>query len=384
MRRCSGLSLAVLLLAAACGEDRNFAQRPGFAEYFAAHPPAATIPDGHDRELLERFRPRFFKAPGDDGPIDFYADYVAHARLHGPDGRLIADRVTPEVLNAHKDTPGVVLAHERPEGATGTPVAYGRVDRERVGLGGEERALTFLTYNLVFRTSGLPAGLPRWAEVLAEAVASPSDWHQLDHYTAVSLALDEAGRPFAATFQEHNTLRTWVLGDGIELPPDGRLRVAIARRSNELYPWAPAERRWRTIGSPDAERMRFLMTGEAGPWLRADDVTVPGEEVAYRLAFLPPSDAFYRFQGFLGERRLLPGRDGPPGADYNAPPPLKPKALQMLAGFWRDGDAGDLARFDATRGAGRPALDFALAQAEPFYRAWRCAAGDPAACREAD
>lgn len=374
-----GIMVLLLLLLAACSDDRNFAQRPGFAAYFAAHPPATTVPSEPDQALLARFRPRFFKAAEDDGPIDFYADYVVHARLYDPDGRLIADRVTPEILNAHKDTPGVMLVHERPEGAVGTPVAYGRIDREQVSLGGEERDLTFLTYNLAFRTSGLPAGLPRWLEVVAGIVASPSDWHQLDHYTAVSLALDETGRPFAATFQEHNTLRTWVLGDEIALPPDGRLKVAIARRSNELYPWTPEERRWRTIGSPDAKGLRYLMTGEAGPWLRADDITVPGEEVEYRLTFLPPSDAFYRFQGFLGEKRLLPGRDGPPGADYNTTPSLKPKVLQMLAGFWRDGDADDLARFEATRGAGLPPESFARAQEPAFLAAARLAlvAGSP-------
>jgi hypothetical protein len=374
--RAAAAGLALLLAACEPG-DRNFSQYPGFAEYYAANPPAATAPDAEDRALLARFRPRFFKADGEDGPVDFYADYVARGRF--VDGG--AGPVTRAELNARKDDPGAVLAHEPAAGGgrAPSPVAYGRVDRERL----EAEDLVFLTYNLAFAASGLPDGLPRWQERLVRLVADPRDWHQLDHYTAVTIVLEGATEaPVAAVFQQHNSLRTWLFGPELPLPADGRLKVALARRSNELYPWAPEERRWRTVGIPDANGMAYLMSGAPRPWLVADDVTEPGAEVDYRLDFLPPADAFYRFAGYLGERRRLPGRDGPPGADYNTLPELKPRVQQMLAGFWRERDPGDMRRLAATWGAGQPVGRFAEAQAPVFLAAWRCARGEADACAD--
>ena len=70
-----------------------------------AHPPATTVPSPDDQALLQRFRPRFYKAEGEPGPEDFYVDYVAHGRLYEGDGRLVSDHVTPALLNAHKDEP---------------------------------------------------------------------------------------------------------------------------------------------------------------------------------------------------------------------------------------------------------------------------------------
>jgi hypothetical protein len=45
-----------------------------------------------------------------------------------------------------------------------------------------------------------------------------------------------------------------------------------------------------------------------------------------------------RFQGKLGESRTLPGQDGPPGADYNTIPALKPKAVALVAFYRRKND----------------------------------------------
>jgi hypothetical protein len=237
----------------------------------------------------------------------------------------------------------------------------------------------------VFAASGLPAGLPRWQERLVRLIADPRDWHQLDHYTAVTVVLETATeRPAAAVFQQHNSLRTWLLGPGLPLPADGRLKVAIARRSNELYPGRRRSGAGGRSAAPTRPGWPYLMSGAPRPWLVADDVTEPGVEVDdYRLDFLPPADAFYRFQGYLGERRRLPGRDGPPGADYNTVPELKPRARQMLAGFWRERDPGDMGRFAATRGVGLPIGRFADAQAPVFLAAWRCARGERGACADA-
>ena len=81
------------------------------------------------------------------------------------------------------------------------------------------------------------------------------------------------------------------------------------------------------------------------PTMSADDITDPDRIVDYEIAFLPGSDAFYSFRGFLGERRSLPGRDGPPGARYNTLPGLKPLPAQILDGYWREGNEGDWARY---------------------------------------
>ena len=230
-----------------------------------------------------------------------------------------------------------------PPGTPPRPVVYGRVDRERFELGGRIRAFTFLTYTLVFRHSGLPAGLTGVRELALGVVADLDDWHQLDHYTALTLALDEDLRPRAALFQQHNYLRTYVLGQGegpglLVLPADGRLAIDVAIRSNELYPHRPDRTERRAVSFLDPATARYLVLGEAKPPLAAPDVTDPDREIDLPLTYLPPSDAFYVFRGWLGERRTLPGRDGPPGADFNTLPALKDRWMQMIAFHWWEGD----------------------------------------------
>ena len=121
----------------------------------------------------------------------------------------------------------------------------------------------------------------------------------------------------------------------------------VAIRSNELYPHQPGRAPHRVMGTPGAASLRYLISGEQRPLLSADDLTEGRLDRDYRLQFLPPDDAFYLFQGFLGERRRIPGRSGPPGASYNIAPALKPRAIQLTAFYWREGDAGDLDRLDA-------------------------------------
>jgi hypothetical protein len=339
------------LSAISCGrgaDDGNFSQYPGFAQWYAANPPSEAMPHPLERALLARYQPRIFIAEGQDSPLDFYRDYIAQGRLYDGGGRLISAEVTPEILNAHKADPTVTFVHEPTERAT-RPRIYSRIDRGTLALPGCEAAtpITFLSYHLAFRRSGLPAGLAGWQETLVELVADPADWHQLDHYTALTLALAPGTggglEPFAATFQQHNYLRTYLLGAAagpgrLAMPADGRLQVDVALRSNELYPHRSERTRRRAVSFMTPESARYLITGEGRPWLPADDVTDPDREIAPELAFLRPSDAFYLFQGWLGERRWLPGRDGPPGADYNALPEFKPKPAQLALFYWREDD----------------------------------------------
>jgi hypothetical protein len=372
--RLVGLVAIGLALAGGPGCDRhqgNFSQHPGFAVHFAAHPRAGHAATPGEQALLERHRPRLFLPAGHPGPIDFYADYVAHGRLIDGAGRLVSTRVTPAILNALRHDPGAVFVHQ-PGTAPPTRVVYGRVDRETITFpaagGPVAEPFTFLTYNVVFRVSGLPAGLAWWRAGLLGLVASLDDWHQLDHYTAVMLALDGDLFPVALTLQQHNHLHTYVLGADLPRPADGRVRVDVAIRSNELYPHVPGRTRRRAVGRPDPASLRYLISGRDPPFLAADDLTDPAAEVDYALAFLPRDDAFYVFQGYLGERRWLRNREGPPGADYNTLPALKPRGVQLLAFYWRDGDEGDLARLEASLGSPHPLLAFARAQAPVFYR----------------
>ena len=69
----AGLLLAGAVTGNAIGiasADTNFSQYPGFAEYFAAHPPAGAASEA-DRALARRHAPRFHLPSGHEGPIDF-------------------------------------------------------------------------------------------------------------------------------------------------------------------------------------------------------------------------------------------------------------------------------------------------------------------------
>jgi hypothetical protein len=366
---------ALAALLAGCTEERaNFSQHPGFAEWYAAHPPSQALPSAAERALLHRYRPRVWLPQGHEGPIDFYRDYVAQGELRDADGALISAAVTPEVLNAWKSDPAVVFTH-RPSGLPPRARIYGRIEHGELDLPDCAAALrvTFLTYNLVFRHSGLPMGLPAWQAALLAPLADLDDWHQLDHYTALTLALaaDAAGKlaPFAETFQQHNYLRSYLLADEagparLALPPDGRIAVDVALRSNELYPHREGRVRRRAVSFMTPEAARYLVDGSDPPWRAADDVTLPAREIEPELAVLPPADAFYVFQGWLGERRALPGRDGPPGADYNTLPPFKSKALQLALFYWAEDQSDYLALLGDLFADGRP-RDLAPA---PFTR----------------
>jgi len=331
-------ALAALLLTAGGARAETFAQYPGFDEWFAAHPPQAEIPAPADRALLRRHRPLLFVPPSAPGPIDFYRDYIAYGTLQVGGARI--DDITPERLARHAQDPAAVFRHE-PGPSEPTPTAYGRVDRETLSPFGE---LVFLTWHFVFRVSGLPAELPAWQEALARAFGDPRDWHQLDHYTAVTLALGPGERPLALVMQHHNHLRSYWLGRDLQLPANGRPHIAAAVRSNELYPRPETTVQKRAVRFLEAGNVQWLATGSGDEPLAAGrDRVEPGERVAYRLDFLPQTDAFYRFHGRLGEKRLLPGRDGPPGADYKTLPAFMSRVLQMCAFRWpADADPGDV------------------------------------------
>ncbi len=338
--------LMIALLARGVGMAQTFSQYPGFAEYFRVNPPRVTPPTPQEQTLLRRHQPRIYLPPDHPGLIGFYDDYIAQGVLKSPDGKALSNRVTPSLLNTHKDDPKVVFEHEPDANRPQTPVVFGRVDYAERILDTPQR-FTLLTYHAVFRTSGIVAGVAWWQSLALSMVGNLVDWHQLDHYTAATLVLDEVQRPVMLMLQQHNYLRTYIYGETLSRPEDGRPLVDVAIRSNELYPHEIGRVRHRAVSFLDPKSFRYMMGLGKKPLMTADDITEPHREADYELRFLAPSDAFYTFKGTLGKRRLLPGRDGPPGADYNTLPVLKPLHLQLIAGYWRPGDAGDMARLEA-------------------------------------
>lgn len=317
--------------------DTNFSQHPGFDAYFAANPPSDSTPNAADTALLQRYRPHLYIARGIEPPLRFYEDYIAQGRLIGRDGDVLSTKVTPGLLNRYRDDPYIVFEHIPADSPT-APYLYGRVDRETFDLAERSRSFTFLTWTAVFRVSGIAAGISAWKGAVLGIAGNLTDWHQLDHYTAVTLALDEKQRPVAVMFQQHNYRRTYLIGVDLPWPADERIGVDVAIRSNELYPHQPNRTLRRAASFLSPSTVDYLVTGRDGAFRIADDVTDPAIEVDYTLKFLAPSDAFYTFKGFLGEKRLLPGRSGPPGADYNTLPAYKPLHRQMIAFHWREND----------------------------------------------
>jgi hypothetical protein len=114
------------------------------------------------------------------------------------------------------------------------------------------------------------------------------------------------------------------------------------------------------------QSLGYLIGVAPGASRSSFDITEPAQEADYVLDFLPPDDAFYSFAGYLGERRRLPGRDGPPGADFNTWPAFKPLGLQLVSGYWREGNADDLQRLTPLLNARADPLAAVQAQGAEF------------------
>ena len=330
------LAVAVLWLGG-CGHT-PFTQLPGFAELRLAR--GGEPPGAAERGLLERFKPQLFIAEGAEGPIDFYRDYIAYGRLRdGAGGEHPPDR---DALNRLRADPDAVFVHRPPDDAPAHPVAYGGFRRAELMLDAERRIpIDVLSYHFVFRHSGLPRGAPAVLRYLAGLVGADRDWHQLDHYTAAFVILNESGQAFAVMLQQHNYLRTYLVGSDPALPAGGPIQLDSAIDSNELYPHRAELTSRPAAGFMGAQVADYLAgVSEDPPFLlAAPDLTHGRHRVDYELEFLPPNDAFYVFEGRLGEPRRLPGRDGPPGAMYNTLPALQLPETALPLFYWQPPDA---------------------------------------------
>lgn len=334
-------ALILLFTLTSCANNENFSQRAGFAEFFAANPRSDALPGLDDQALLSRLRPHLWIDADAEGPVDFYRDYIASGELRGPDDQLISSQVDEKLLNEYKRSAGVVFNHSRGSDKA-IPVAYGRIDRGVIeGLG----AITALTWHFVFRYSGIPDGVSAIKRAVLNLVGDTRDWHQLDHYTAATLILDRQRRPLALLLQQHNYQRSYIFGCDLDWPADNRIAVVSAAGSNELYPYKRGEHRQRSVPFMSEKGARYLVTGEKPPLMSADDITRTDREVNYQMQWLSPDDAFYSFEGYLGAKRRLPGREGPPGADYNTLPPLKRIETQVVLYNWRENDLEFIDRY---------------------------------------
>ena len=315
--------------------NKSFSTYEGFEKFYRENPRSDSLPSAQERSLLEKYRPRLFLGSDQQEPIGFYEDYIANGTLYGSDG-TVSDQVDRGLLNKYKYDQHARFVYQ-PPGKTGGAVVIAKADR--VTIPGEGKFLT-LKYSFVFQHSGLPAALGIVPNALLNVVADTTDWHQLDHYTAATLLLDNDARrtPLAVLLQQHNYSRVYWFGTDLPLPADRRVAISPALRSNELYPYAPGRKQHKATAFMSPGAVAYFLADKDKPLFSVDDITQGDRQIDYRLEFLPESDAFYSFAGFLGEERALPGRDGPPGADYNTLPIFKPGAREWLVSNWREGE----------------------------------------------
>ena len=338
----------------ACSSDRgNFSQYPGFDAIRAQL--GDVPPNEEERALLQQHQPVLYVAADEEGPINFYDDYIGSGMLSDENGK-ITQNPSAESLNAVRHQRRAVFAHQ-PSAKEIAPSGYGGISRANLTLAGVAHELTFLEYHFVFRHSGLPAGVPAFYRMVADMVADSKDWHQLDHYTAAFVVLYQ-DKPFAVILQQHNYMRAYFIDEEAAFA-NGSVLLDVAIQSNELYPHRTERERRRAAGSMNKSTAAYLTGQQNGgilnALLTADDITEGKKQINYDLYFLPPNDALYVFEGWLGERRKLPGRDGPPGATYRNLPSLWALEKSLYAFYWHDNDK-DYANIIADFGFSESAL----------------------------
>lgn len=358
-KQCLIIASLCLGLSACSQKQTLFSEFPGFDHYFASNQPSDALPDATAQALLTQYRPRVFMAEGQPRFIDFYQDYIANGALY-VDDELVSNKVDQALLNQYKADTNAEFRH-KPSSKAGSPVVYGRIDQDVLEHDGKQYPLTFLNYNLVFPKSGLLKGLSTWQYLAMETVGDTEDWHQLDHYVGLAVVLYQ-NQPLAVMLQQHNYKTTWLLTDqktsySTTLAADNRIAVDVALQSNELYLHRKELTRHPGISFVDADTIEFYKTAKNKPMMAGWDITHGQQEQDYQLKFLPASDAFYTFKGRLGENRKLPGRDGPPGAQYVTLPDLMPWSSRLVSSFRPGSLEEEKAKLEKLLAAGKFKID---------------------------
>lgn len=321
-------------------------------------------PEEKDKNLLERYRPRVYIAPGGLRPVNFYKDYLPHCVVKDArnGGRVVEADPTRKYLKEIERTHGLYLDYTGPANIKdAAPVAYGRVYKELVTLpkanGGGDISIpfTFLKYNFAFTYSGLPARLSLIKEILAKAAGDPEKWHELDIHGSIIVALaNKAGEllPVALILGQHNHFRTYLLpisGDDGGERETWRPSISFALRSNEPYPTpsGPQPVAYRAVGNPS--EFSFIITGKGFALFSGYDVVYGPKSGArrlegYSIELLPYKDPLFVSWISLGAKLRLFGlfntfyRDGPPGIDLNTWPELSKYGQIMKFWYIKDGD----------------------------------------------
>ena len=143
------------------------------------------------------------------------------------------------------------------------------------------------------------------------------------------------------TLQQHNYQTTYLLN-----PDQPDISVDIAMRSNELYTHSSKREMHPAVSFISSDNLEFLVSGNNKPTMSGYDITHGVKEIDYELIYLLQTDAFYQFKGSLGKKRLLPGRSGPPGADYATLPGLMPRHIRLVTGYRTDSVESEIELFD--------------------------------------
>lgn len=314
------------------------AQEPSFLSRFTEirAEQSNQLPTLAQQQLLQHYKPVLFLPAKHAGPMDFYADYIANGCLATQAQPQRDCAINQRKLNAVKDDPSAIFVYNN-QATHPTPTGYGAVYHGTVTLPGlkpEQREWTFLRYNFVFAHSGIAAGIKPWQALALGVAGNLDDWHQLDNYTGAVVVLDEQEKPVAVMLQQHNYMRTYLVGTDPAFPPGDPFAIDVAIRSNEFYPHR---------ATPQQHRASDFLSGESAAWLIGQgeqrltdtfDHTAAATKIAYELKFLPPDDAFYIFLGSLGAKRMLPGRDGPPGALFYTLPAIWHYEKSLAMFYW--------------------------------------------------
>ncbi|PCI39100.1 MAG: hypothetical protein COB53_03745 [Elusimicrobia bacterium] len=313
-----------------------------------------------DRELLNRYKPRVYLAPGQIPPVDFYRYYLPKTVVrNGKENDSVVmhapDRTQLKSIERRLD---LYLDYQGPDSPCGQEcrdyktVAYGRVYQESMVLPGSERPVpvAVLKYSFVFLYSGLPSKTGWLRELGAGLIGDRERWHELDIHGAIHVVLGPKKKPVALLLAQHNHFRSWVFGQDIPLPKDSRAQVCFASRSNEPYlcPHGDVPEYHNTTGDPAKiewlllGRNRPVASGQDGVWGPLGGAT----ELAYDVEFPMTRDPLYVSWMPLGARGKILWWDswektGPPGIDMNTWPELQ--KYSDIAQFWyvRDGSVED-------------------------------------------
>lgn len=319
--------LPLLMILSACANgEQSFSQFPGFLEFFQKNAPRNQPATVAEQAILTKHKPQFFIANDQATPIDFYRDYIGNGKLL-VSGKMVSNDVTPALLNQHKEKINAQFQYAGKSRITSMPTVYARIDYEQVEHQGTTHDFTFLSYNLVYPVSGILDGLSIAPKIGLSIVGNLDDWHQLDHYMCVTIAVLN-DKPVAYTLQQHNYHTSYFVKNQTD-----PIAIDVAIRSNELYPHSKDKTKHPAVSFTTTDNIEFLITGKNKPLMSGYDITHGENPLHYNLGFLAPSDAFYQFKGTLGKKRLLPGRSGPPGADYATLPGLMPRAARLFTGY---------------------------------------------------